>query len=122
MTCNGAGDGTIIITSPVGGYGTYEYTINGGTSWQASGSFTALIPGFYNVQIRDAAHTACVVILNGSLQITQPAAMMLHVASTNVTCNGAEDGTITISSPTEVMELMNIQLMVVLHGSRQEAY
>ena len=100
VTCSGTGDGSITITNPLGGYGTYEYTINGGTSWQASGSFTALIPGFYNVQIRDAAHTSCVVILNGSLQITQPAPLSANVVKTNVTCNGANDGTITISSPT----------------------
>jgi PKD repeat protein len=100
VTCSGAGDGSITITNPLGGYGTYEYTVNGGTAWQASGNFTALIPGFYNVQIRDAAHTACVMILNGSLQITQQAALSAVIVKTNVTCNGANDGTITISSPT----------------------
>jgi PKD repeat protein len=100
VTCSGAADGSITITNPLGGYGTYEYTVNGGTAWQASGNFTALIPGFYNVQIRDAAHTACVKILNGSLQITQQAPLSAVVVKTNVTCNGANDGTITISSPT----------------------
>ena len=100
VTCSGAGDGTITITNPLGGYGTYEYSVNGGTTWQVSGNFTALLPGFYNVQIRDAAHTACVIILNGSLQITQPPVLSASVASTNVTCNGASNGTITISSPT----------------------
>jgi PKD repeat protein len=100
VTCSGANDGTITISAPAGGYGTYEYSVNGGTSWQASGNFAGLIPGFYNVQIRDAAHTACVVILNGSLQLTQPAALNAIVNSTSVTCNGANDGTITISSPT----------------------
>ena len=100
VTCNGAGDGTITITNPLGGYGTYEYTINGGTNWQVSPVFSSLIPGFYNVQIRDAANTACVIILNGSLQITQPAVLSAIVVRTDVTCNGASDGTITISSPT----------------------
>src|SRR5664279_2762570 len=100
VTCASAGDGTITVSAPTGGYGTYQYSVNGGTSWQASGNFTALIPGFYNVQIRDAAHTSCVVILNGSLQITQPAPLSANLAKTNVTCNGASDGTITLSSPT----------------------
>ena len=99
MTCNGANDGTITISSPAGGYGTYEYTINGGAAWQASGSFTALTPGFYNVQIRDAANTGCVITLNSSLRITEPNVLSANVVSTNVTCNGAGDGTITISSP-----------------------
>ena len=72
VTCYGANDGTITITAPTGGYGTYEYSINGGLNWQAAGNFTALAPGFYNVQIRDAAHPLCVVILNGSLRISEP--------------------------------------------------
>jgi hypothetical protein len=99
VTCSGAGDGTITITNPLGGYGTYDYTVDGGTTWQPGGNFTALIPGFYNVQIRDRANPACVIIVNGSLQITQPAVLSANVAKTNVTCNGANDGTITISSP-----------------------
>ena len=96
VTCNGASDGTITITNPLGGYGTYEYSVDGGTAWQASGNFAALIPGFYNVQIRDAANISCVKILNGSLQITQPAVLSAFVSKTNVTCNGGSDGTITI--------------------------
>ena len=99
VTCNGANDGTITISSPVGGYGTYDYTVNGGGTWQPSGIFTALTPGFYNVQIRDAANTGCVKTLNGSLRITEPNTLSANLASTNVTCFGAGDGTITISSP-----------------------
>ncbi len=96
VTCYGAGDGTITITNPLGGYGTYEYTVNGGTSWHSSGNFTALLPGFYNVQIRDAGNISCVIILNGSLQITQPSVLAAFVSKTNVTCYGTGDGTITI--------------------------
>jgi|GEM_PF-675330 len=99
VTCNGANDGTISVTSPTGGYGSYEYSINSGASWQASGNFTALSPGFYNVQIRDAAHATCAVILDGSLRITEPPALTANVSRTNVTCNGAGNGTITITSP-----------------------
>ncbi len=99
VTCFGAADGTITITNPLGGYGTYEYTVNGGGTWQASGTFTALAPGFYNVKIRDAANPACVITLNGSLNITQPAVLNATVAKTNVTCFGSADGTITITNP-----------------------
>ena len=99
VSCYGASDGTITITSPLGGYGTYEYSVNGGTTWQTSGSFTALISGFYNVQMRDALNTGCVKILNGSLQIAQPSLLAAFVSKTNVTCNGSSDGTISITSP-----------------------
>ncbi len=99
VTCNGANNGTITITNPQGGYGTYGYSINGGTNWQASGNFTGLANSTYNVQIRDAANTSCVVTLNNALIITQPAVLSATVTSTNVTCNGAGNGTITISNP-----------------------
>ena len=99
VTCFGANDGTITITNPTGGYGTYEYSINGGGTWQASGDFTALAPGFYNVQIRDAVNQSCIITLNGSLRITEPPVLSANVARTNITCNGPNDGTITISSP-----------------------
>ena len=100
VTCYGSNDGIITITSPTGGYGTYEYSIDGGASWQAGGSFSALAPGFYNVQIRDAAYPTCIVTLNGSLRITEPSVLSANVASTAVTCNGSNDGRITISGAT----------------------
>src|SRR5205814_2285503 len=78
-----------------------EYSINGGTSWQSSGSFTGLANATYNVQIRDAAQHSDVVDLDGAgnTTISQPAVLSASVSSTNVTSNGASDGTITIGSP-----------------------
>ena len=99
VTCFGANDGTITITNPQGGYGTYQYSINGGLDWQAGGSFSSLAPGYYNVQIRDAANPLCVVILNGSYRISEPAILAANVSHTNVTCFGADNGTISITSP-----------------------
>jgi len=64
-------------------------------------------PGFYNVQIRDAAQTACVVILNGSLQLTQPAALNAIVNSTAVTCNALNNGTKLSSVQQVAMALMS---------------
>ena len=99
VTCFGGNDGTITISGAAGGYGTYEYSINGGGSWQASGSFTGLTTGSYNILIRDAAHTGCVIVLNSAYSITQPGLLSATVSKTDVTCNGANDGTITITSP-----------------------
>ncbi len=99
ITCFGSTDGTITISAPAGGHGTWEYSINGGGSWQASGNYTALAPGTYNVQIRDAAYTGCFIVLNAGLVITQPAVLQANVASTNVSCNGANDGIINITAP-----------------------
>jgi len=98
VTCNGADDGLITITGATGGYGTYEYTIDGGATWSTSGAFTSLAPGTYDVQIRDAVYTYCIEVLDASLTITEPAAVTATVAVTNVSCNGANDGIIEITN------------------------
>ena len=69
ITCNGASDGTITVTGAAGGYGSYQYTING-TNWFGSGLFTNLAPATYTVQMRDAANPGCVTGL-GDITITQ---------------------------------------------------
>ena len=99
VNCYGAADGTITINGASGGYGTYEYTVNGGATWQASNSFTGLIPGFYNVKIRDGVNTSCIVTLNGSLNVTEPAVLNANIAKTNITCFGANNGIINITGP-----------------------
>ena len=99
VTCNGANDGTITISNPTGGWGTYEFTINGGTSWQSSGNYTGLAPASYNVQMRDAANPSCIKVLNAALVITQPNALTATVNKTDVTCFGGNDGSIIISNP-----------------------
>ncbi len=50
LTCNGTDDGTITISNPAGGYGTYEYSIDGGATWTAGLTNTGLAPGTYDVQ------------------------------------------------------------------------
>ncbi len=60
----------------------------------------ALLPGNYNVQIRDAAQTACVIVLNPALAITEPAVLAATVTPTNVSCFGANNGIIAITGAT----------------------
>lgn len=45
-----------IKVSASGGNGTYEYSIDGGTTWQSEATFTGLEAGIYKVVARDAAH------------------------------------------------------------------
>jgi gliding motility-associated-like protein len=102
VTCHSSNDGTIAITSATGGYGTYEYSINGGTTWIASGAFANVAPATYSVLVRDGAHNACVINLDGisSTIISEPSALSATLSSSNVTATGANDGTISISLPT----------------------
>ncbi|WP_045467713.1 SprB repeat-containing protein, partial [Sporocytophaga myxococcoides] len=98
VNCNGALTGSITI-SPSGGSGSYQYSVNGGSTWQSSATFSGLGAGTYNVRIRDAANTSCAATLNAAYTITQPALLTATVSKTNVLCNGASTGSITITSP-----------------------
>ncbi|MBP8066010.1 MAG: T9SS type A sorting domain-containing protein, partial [Flavobacterium sp.] len=98
ITCNGANDGTITITNPTGGLGIYEYRLNSGV-WQASGNFTDLTAGTYNVQMRDPVRTIFSADL-GNQTIVEPGVLNAQTSKTNVTCNGAANGSITILNPT----------------------
>ncbi|HLP73377.1 MAG TPA: PKD-like domain-containing protein, partial [Bacteroidales bacterium] len=97
--CFGAANGTITISAPGGGSGIFQYTIDGGLTWGASGSFTGLNPGTYDVRIRDAAAPVCNKILDAALVITGPPVLSAVVSKTDIICNGSANGTITISSP-----------------------
>jgi len=95
VTCNGGNDGTITITAS-GGVPAYQYSIDGGASWFSNGGlFTGLTSGNYDVAVQDI--NGC--ITNGTtLVISQPPALGFDTqTSTDVSCNGGSDGTLTIS-------------------------
>ena len=62
------------------------------------GYLTRLAPGTYDVRIRDAGNPLCIIILNATLQITQPVALSATVVKTDISCFGANDGVIQITS------------------------
>jgi hypothetical protein len=97
-TCYGATEGEISITGAAGGYGTYEYSVNGGTNWQSSSLFENLTAGTYHVMIRDAAFTDCEISLDENVEITEPDEIVILPSPTNITCNGAIDGKIEINA------------------------
>ncbi|MCB8963405.1 MAG: HYR domain-containing protein, partial [Bacteroidales bacterium] len=99
VNCNSANNGTITVTSPFGGSGSYNYSINGGATWSPNGTFVNLAPGTYNVQIQDANDLSCIVELNSAVEITEPPVMTADVTLTHISCFGAGDGSITVSNP-----------------------
>ncbi len=96
--CNGAQDGTIIMSSATGGSGNYEYQLNS-ANWQASENFSGLTPATYGVKIRDAVHTSCLIAL-GDQTIAEPLPLNGVISKTNISCSGANNGTIEITGPT----------------------
>jgi uncharacterized repeat protein (TIGR01451 family) len=96
VSCFGGSNGSIILSSPTGGGGTYQYRLDAGI-WQASSSFTGLLPNTYAVQIRDAATPSCIVTL-GNQTINQPATgISANAFITNVSCNAGNNGSIVQS-------------------------
>ena len=78
--------GSITVTGS-GGTTPYEYSINNGTTWQSSNTFTGLTPGTYNVRIRTVGSTCIAavqqVILTGGNNLT-----MSPIAGASI-CRGA---------------------------------
>jgi hypothetical protein len=91
VTCNAGNDGQINVVA-TGGTGALSYSINGGPG-QATGLFTGLTAGSYTVTVTD--FNLCT--LDYSVTLTQPTAITYTSQNfTNITCNSASDGTITI--------------------------
>ncbi|UUF13557.1 MULTISPECIES: T9SS type A sorting domain-containing protein [Flavobacterium] len=90
VSCNGGANGTATIT-PAGGTAPYTY------SWSPSGETTALInnliPGTYTVTVTDA--NGCTA--TESIVITEPTAMTTSASQTDISCNGATNGTATVT-------------------------
>ncbi len=93
VTCNGGNDGAAGVTTN-GGTVPYEYSIDNGTTWQASAVFSGLVAGTYTILVRDAH--ACSMSL--SITITEPPAITASVVTSDASCNGGDDGVITVTA------------------------
>ncbi|MBS1927980.1 MAG: gliding motility-associated C-terminal domain-containing protein [Bacteroidetes bacterium] len=90
-SCPGINNGSITIT-PTAGSTPYQYSLNGGTA-QASNVFSNLAGGNYTITFTD---------VNGctgtkSVTITTGSAITSTSSFTNTSCNGASDGTLTVT-------------------------
>ena len=90
----GAGDGSITINAT----GNVEYSINGGSSYQASNTFNGLSAGTYNVVIRKIGLASCIVTGPGVVIQAPAAPSITDVSSTDQTDCEVLDGTITVTA------------------------
>jgi SprB repeat len=84
-------NGTITATG-TGGITPYQYSINGGVTYQTSNVFTGLAPGSYTITIKD--NTGCTNIVTVTVSSTGGP---LVTATTTATACGASTGSITIA-------------------------
>jgi gliding motility-associated-like protein len=89
---NCAPNGTITVTAQ-GGTAPYQYSINGGTTWQSSNTFTGLGGGTYNVLVKDVNNCA-----SGPQPVTLTLANNLTQSIAKTDANCTTPGTITITA------------------------
>lgn len=92
VLCNGESNGSIEVR-PTGGTLPYTFSIDG-VNFQSSNTFTVGI-GTYTVTIRDRNGCRATV---SNIVITEPAVLSATTVSANATCNGGNDGTITVTA------------------------
>ena len=90
VSCNGMNDGNINL-SVTGTHGPYSYLWNTGDFLQ---NITNLAGGVYNVLVTDSFGCSN----TQSFTVIEPAAFTASVSSTNISCNGANDGTASINT------------------------
>ncbi len=90
IACNGNCDGSV-LASPSGGTSPYNYSWTGLTD--VTPSINNLCTGTYTITITD--DNGCTVVDN--YDVTSPPMLDVTLDSTNITCNGANDGTGTVT-------------------------
>ncbi|TND00695.1 MAG: fibronectin type III domain-containing protein [Bacteroidetes bacterium] len=86
VTCNGACDGMAWATPTAG---TPPYTFSWAPGGSTNDTITNICPGNYTVTITDANGQTAV----DSVTIVEPTAIVLQTTSTDVSCNGGNNGT-----------------------------
>ncbi|MFN3341755.1 MAG: gliding motility-associated C-terminal domain-containing protein [Flavobacteriales bacterium] len=93
ISCNGVCDGQITVTAN-NATPPYQYSSNGGLTFQASNVLTGLCAGTINVVVRDA--NGC--LSNANVILTQPAALTATYTPTNPICQGICNGQIAVAT------------------------
>jgi gliding motility-associated-like protein len=93
VTCNGGNNGAAIVVVS-GGTNPYSYTWSPSPGMgQGTGTVSLLSAQNYTVQIADAQLCSTVV----AIPISQPAALTAALSSSNVSCNGGNNGSATVT-------------------------
>jgi gliding motility-associated-like protein len=90
--CYGDENGQISLTA-TGGNPFYEYSLNGGVSWQYLSTFSGLEEGFYNATVRDSLGCSDEI---ENIEILAPLPISVSVETQDVSCVGYSDGSASV--------------------------
>ncbi|MBK7040275.1 MAG: gliding motility-associated C-terminal domain-containing protein [Bacteroidetes bacterium] len=94
VDCNGGNNGSITVTA-TGGLGALSYTLQPVNQNNATGIFTNLAAGVYTMTVADA--NGCTI--SSTATIIEPTILSwTTTATTDVNCNGGNDGTLTATA------------------------
>lgn len=97
-TCFGGNDGTIHIVTNGGGTPSYDFSVDGGTTYIANNDFSNLFAGIYDVIVRDS-HSCTDTFKTSVVEIGEPAQLVINSEiESNPTCYGVTNGTITVNA------------------------
>jgi gliding motility-associated-like protein len=91
VICNGQSNG-IITVNAAGGTAPYQYSLDGG-AYQGNNVFNSNA-GLHSISIKDA--NGC--ITTTTITVTEPAALTASTVVQNASCDGGNDGVITITA------------------------
>lgn len=92
-SCNGDADGAVTF-SPIGGVAPYQYSNNGGGTYQAGNTFTGLAAGPHTFRIKD--NVGCTK--DTTVTLTDPPVLTAAVTGTTPAGCSDDDGTVTAAA------------------------
>ena len=94
VSCFGGNDGSLSVNAS-GATAPYQYSIDGGTTWQTSNTFNTLNAGTYTIDIKDNNNCSD----NVNITITEPTILVVNQGTvTNVSCFGGNDGSLSVNA------------------------
>ncbi len=96
LTCNGAEGSILVSLTPAMG-ATYQFSIDGGTTWAANGFFLGLSEGTYDVMVRNSDGT-CETFVGTETLVAPPPVFIDDVTTNGMNVCAATEGEIVISA------------------------
>jgi large repetitive protein len=97
--CGPSGEGLARITNAQGGTAPYQYSFDGGSTWQASNE-KYVMPGTYTLVVRDAL--GCTVSIPGIILDPKPTDPTIQVADAVFNCDGTATTTVTVTNASSI--------------------